>query len=164
MRKSIIGTTFITFLACLVACKKDTDSPQSLISGKWNMQSLHYVDYLGSVKEDDTVTTTLSNQVQFNNDGTFMNIYISGPVIDTISGSYSVSGNKLSFSNYHSNYVFLPTPFPLFLPARVDNDVSISNQITQISSTNLVIHSESNLFDSGSNTNTKIITDQYYTK
>ena len=162
MRKSIIGTTLITFLICLIACKKDNTSPQSLIRGKWNMQSIHSVEYLGNVKQIDTLASVLSfsNQVQFNNDGSYINIYINSPIQDTITGNYKVSGNTLSFSNFHSNYVFLPTPFPLFLPAGVN--VSISNQITQINSTDLVIHSESNLFDSATNINTKIITDQYY--
>ncbi|MBS1523467.1 MAG: hypothetical protein JST50_20870 [Bacteroidetes bacterium] len=165
MRKLVILIALVLF--CIIACKKDNNQPQSLIIGKWSLTTIHSVEYLGNVKEADTTaetTTNFNDKLQFNKDGSFINLYSSSGLLDTIAGNYKISGNTLSFSNYHSNYVFLPTPFPLFLPARVDSSVSISNQITQINSSKLTIHSESNLYDNASNINTRIITDQYYSK
>lgn len=166
MRISFIVPTIIAVLICLASCKKNNnDSTQLLIRGKWNMQTLHYVEYMGSVKTIDTVqsNSNFSDQVQFNSDGTFTNIYIDN-INDTISGSYKVSGDMLSFSNYHSNFIFLPTPYPLVLPPPAANIVSISNQITQLNNTNLVIHSESDVPGNATYSTSKIITDQYYTK
>ena len=162
---------FIFLLCACVACKKNSnDGGQISILGKWNLQKVTMAQYVNGQLLPKATLLPVTSSIQFNADNTFTDIYYSAGVADTTQGQYSFSGKAIVFSNYQSKYsggifgVIRPSPLPLFSAAGGTTDgLSISIQITDLSASNLIVHTE--LIDQATSGSAyKEVLDEYYSK
>ena len=162
MRRIYFLAASILLFISFFSCKKDNGKPyipvssQNLIVGKWVLQSEHSVEYIDGVKKIDTIMTASQNSyadLQFNSNGTFTasGMYAisgggslsSGASVGSYSatGTYSFAGSNFSFEGsllgFESGAVFgTTTAVPVITP------VSHSTQVTEVTTTNLVMHTE----------------------
>jgi hypothetical protein len=158
------------FLICwFAACKKNSDNPQVLIVGKWNLQRYHIAEYDSGTKSYDTTyvspsTLPFPNYTQFNSDGSFMNVQRDVSSLDTTRGNYGLTGTAITFSNFQSHAAIgvVLTPIPLYFVGGGSSDLSGAARIDQINSHSLTIHAE--VTPVTTSVNYKFVIDQYYTR
>ena|ERR1700749_1183429 len=169
MSKPLILLSFVLLVAYLSSCKKDSKSPQTNIAGKWNLEKFNSAQYVNGQLQVTPPLLTVIGSIQFNNNGTFIDSYSCNGVIDTTRGSYNLSGAMLSFSDYKSKGNgptgdVIPSPLLLFFgDGLTGGTVSITEQITQIASNNLTIHTELTCVYSPTNTYKEVL-DEYYNR
>ena len=172
MRKLLFLMAFAFLSFCLFTCKKNnTNTPQALIAGKWTLQNASYTMYRNDTLLDNENYTNCTCSIQFNNNGSFSDFYnVTGSFgADTTSGNYRIVGKTITFSitsdRGHWHGLIIPTPVAFFVGGELDayNLATNSDQITQLTTSNLSVHavvtstpSESGVY--------KAIIDEKYTR
>ena len=163
MRRIYLSAVSVLLFIGFFSCKKDNGKPYipvsaaNLIVGKWVLQSEHSVEYIDDVKKMDTIMSASQNSyadLQFNSNGTFTvsGMYTipgsgslsSGASVGsyTGTGTYSFAGSNFSMEGtllgFESGGAFgaISTAVPVITP------VSHSAQVTEVTTTSLVMHTE----------------------
>lgn len=163
MRRIYFLAVSVLLSISFFSCKKDNGKPYvpvsaaNLIVGKWVLQSEHSVQYVDGVKNMDTIMTASQNSyadLQFNSNGTFT---VSGMYTIPGSGSLSSGASVGSYSGT-GTYSFAGSNFSMegtllgfetggafgatLIAAPIITPVSHSAQVTSVTTTGLVVHTE----------------------
>lgn len=191
MRNIRFILTSLIIAGCFWACRKDgkyTPVPkgaQSLLVGKWTLQTEQVVQYIDGVKTIDTIYDTSPNSyaaIQFNQNGTFSStsfyMIVGGTEgglnqnnvvsVDTTKGTFAIAGTSFSLSAPISGFnadvnlysITFTTTAPVITP------VSNSITINQLSSSKLTLHTDYvyTLTVSNVSKTYKVEDDYYYTR
>jgi hypothetical protein len=162
------------FAGCIYSCKKDNNSPQSLIVGKWTLQQEHVVQYTDSVQKVDTVYSAsvhTTAYIQFNSDKTYttQSNYLPDNYLQSL-GSPAYSSKGSGTYNYSNNVLTVSFGVADWFAYLVGSSGPITPatnivQLTGLSATTLDIHTVNSFNYTNQGThNFKVVSDLHYTK